>query len=179
YRVKTTKLGFFDDRKPPYHKSTMISEYLRPDRERMFYEVTDKKGTKRSESVEIGDNEYSREGDGPWKVTRKATPDLAKLLIPLGKADQSDESVKYEYLYLGKKELNGMMADLYQVTTTRSLRSASGDIINPSVKKYWFDKNGRLLRTQIDTTDNVTRALHQEIKEYEYDVVIKIEAPIK
>ena len=139
YREKTTTFFKSTDGKPDY-TSTRIIEHLRPDRNRMVFEDTgdESEGAHRSETIQIGNKEYSREGRGSWKVWRPKKPNRMTDIVDERKSYLIGIMDKDEILYLGKEDLNGRMADAYRLRTS---------LIDPKplprvrvVKKQWFDE---------------------------------------
>ena len=98
--------------------------------------------------------------------------------------------IEYEYLYLGEQILNDIVSDLYRVTKKEALPYGRADFARQTIKEktLWFDKKGRFLRIQTHTVREARYGsadkLHREdrdyvVTEYEYDIPIKIEVPIK
>ena len=198
YREKRSHINFFADEKSPYFTSTRITEVvLRPSRVRSVSESKDKQGISRTELIGIGNRLYLKEGDGPWRISKYLVIDAEDADIFQLKTNPV-AIYKYDYLYLGEENVNGISADVYQASTREVYRLQSFDIVDLSVGKFWFDKKKRLLKKQFNST-NGTQQFHsttklpkefediargsivseQEIIEYEYDIPIKIEAPIK
>ena len=177
YRKKTTvKTASFSYRK--------TDEILMPNR---WHEVSEDiktqtaspseaSGSSRYEYIGIGNKTYSRKGNGLWKISPPLLepPDDFLEVKPF-----KGLVLTNEYLYLGEQTLNGIVSDLYQVTAKLTNSLGRGDYFRQSVKKIWFDKKGRLLKKQVEATYTMFNTSEQAITEYEYDVPIKIEAPIK
>lgn len=196
YREKTTDLDFSGDEKSPYSMLTEIFEVAGSNRVRSVEEMKDNGGTRRNEAIRIGNKLYRKEGDGAWTVSKTlylGAPEMVETF-----PDSPKAKIEYEYLYLGVENLNGVNADVYQVTGKRSYRFTSWTSVDLRVRKLWFDAKGRLLKKefnsvegkdQLDPTvklpkgfeDIIQQPIHSEriITEYEYDIPIKLEAPIK
>lgn len=179
HRDKHSILGYPDSRAEPNYSSIFITDKLPPDRSYTRYEKKSEKGLEREEWMKIGETRYAKEGDTPWKVEKPEPPGPRPIGSTLTADPSKGPEITVKYEYLGEKELNGIRIDVYQITTTRRFRRTQGDLLNPTVKTLWFDKNGRLLRSQTDTTNNFSKRLDRTLYEYEYDLVIKIEPPIR
>ncbi len=187
YREKTSKFEYHNDEKVAFRTSTIIKEWSRPGRFRLFEEINDSQssfyclpdGHCRSEYISIGNKSYGREGDGPWK-------EKAEMASEIEMATQKEASVTNEYLYLGEQSLNGAQYDVYRIITKVKMPYSHISVETETVKDISFDKKGRLLKvdthktekTQYGPKDKFENSEH-ELIEYEYDVLIKIEAPVK
>jgi len=86
--------------------------------------------------------------------------------------------VKLECEYVGANKVNGIEADLYQKVRSIVFAGQRGRIERRITKKYWFNKQGQLLK-QIDDDEFVnSNRIRRIVVEYEYDPTIKIERPI-
>ena len=176
FRVKTTLQSYRDDPAIGLSTDIMTTEYMLPNRTRVVYENEGQSGSSRTETIRIGNKVYSKTNKGPWKIVKKMSAER------LGWTDSnygSSVSISNDYRYLGKQDLNAVLADLYEIVTTHLIRSLGRDIVEVVSEKTYFAKKGRILKKEIKRSDNIHNSFDKEITEYWYDRPIKIKAPIK
>jgi hypothetical protein len=193
YHKKTTHRQFYGDERSPYYDFVGLQEFLRPNR---FHSIDETKDTNtaflgkrigsRSEYIAIGKKTYLKKNNGPWKVLGIMMADSFNLDLP----PIEGIKIEYEYLYLGEQILNGIVSDQFRITKKEALPKGRADFVLQTLteKTLWFDKKGRFLKIQTDTVREARYGaadkLHREdqdyeVTEYEYDIPIKIGAPIK
>lgn len=164
----------------PYYFTSEITEYILPDRRHYILERKTELNTTREETISIGQRKYSRQNNEVWKE-----------LLPVGNNNGggsgsgsgfSGSPLNYEktieYKYKGKETVKNQKADLYEVLTTTKYNSPNFRATTIMTERFWFDKDGMFLKTEIESKIN-NKVNSHTVREYEYDPKIKIEAPVK
>jgi len=148
-------------------------------------------GKTKREFFSIGEKQYTREGEGAWlgRIIKGA----AKSQFQSHTLNPLDSSEKYkEYKFLGNEKLDNQNTKVYlvirkpQPATPKTNRPANSKIY-PTVKdgtcKYWFGKDGILLKSECKTEfygvlrESSPLVITHSIKLYELDPKIKITVP--
>lgn len=119
-----------------------------------------------TETIRIGQKVYIRLNNGGWQTSTAST---STLQIP------TYDSI--EHIYKGTVILGGKTAVLYESKTVSKIIKGGRDFVTTTKAKNWFTAAGILIKTEeeIETPNTVT----QKVFEYEYNVNVKIEAPVK
>lgn len=174
YRL--TRLSeYFENRdKPGKVTETLLREVLQPDKWRTVEEKEfDGKHT-RIERLWDGKTLYEKENDGEWRKFRGGTGVSGRI---------ESGQVTNRYRHLGKVDLDGTLADLYEVETLRIANkfSATDMVVVRYVRKTrcWYSTEGRLLKKIEENMIEGREAMNRETTFIDYDPKISIEAPIK
>ena len=167
YRLKRSSKTYkrTDNSLSRYFNETV--EYMLPDASRSVLENASagEKPTM-TETIQIRENLYTRINNGSWQMSSNRNNSQTQI---------SGDSV--EHIYKGTVDLSGKKAVLYESKYTNKISKGGRDFVTTTKVKNWFGTDGVLLRTEeeIETPNTITR----KVFEYEYNVNIKIEAPIK
>jgi len=170
----TRKLEYFGDRSKPGRTSeTSLREVLIPDKWRTVEETFYDKHT-REESIWDGKFLYMKVNDGEWKRYNGGGS---------GGVDFEAGEMTKSYKYLGKADLDGKRADMYEFKMDRIARKMTmTDMFTVHyIRKisYWFSADGKLLKKIKEDDVQGRNELSRETTTIDYDANIKIEAPIK
>jgi hypothetical protein len=171
--------------------SKNITEILPSVGRHSIYESNSRLGKTKREFFSVGEKQYTREGEGAWlgRIIKGA----AKSQFQSHALNPLDSSEKYkEYKFLGNEKLDNQNTKVYlvirktQPATPKTNRPANSKIY-PAVKdgtcKYWFGKDGILLKSECKTEfysvprESSPLVITHSIKLYELDPKIKITAP--
>lgn len=161
--------------KAPYYYVTSILENLPPDKSHYVYENKTIDGTKRTETITIGQKKYQRLNNESWNETASESSGFGG-----GSGTLVDTQKTVEYKYLGKKTIRDQDADLYEKKTTTKFESSGKKFTSIYTERFWFSKDGLFLKTENESKDGNDKITSHTIFEYEYNLTdLKIEAPIK
>jgi hypothetical protein len=120
-----------------------------------------------TETVKIGEKVFTRINGGGWQ-TNLTTGNTTQTRT------NSGDSV--EHIYKGTVNSDGKQASLYESKIVNKTIKGGRNFVTVTKIKNWFGTDGVLLRTEeeIETPNTLTR----RVLEYEYDVDVKIEAPL-
>ncbi len=157
-----------------FSTETYVYEYQTSDRFRYIHTSKDGKTVKKEEVIQIGKAYYCRKNDGKWT---KAKNWCAQMSIS-GLPDTVESGVTVEKTMLGKQE-----ATLYQRQVTwKNVHSPDADKEGLSYlqTKFWLNSDGFLIREERIMGLLEPEKVHSKnVSTYEYDVKIKIAAPVK
>ena len=175
YRIKMTSESKLNG-SPSNHNQQSINEYAPPDKKRFVSILKTPRLNTKIETIHIGEKKYTRKDDGEWReVTTKANAP--------SKNDRIIFVESNEYKYLGREIINGQKAEVYERITKHRINNekTSSESYSTIKTKYWFDKNGLLLKmmNEMELISGIMTSVSTNIYDYEYDPKIKIEAPIK
>ncbi len=175
YRVTMTSEGYENINDPIKTRFIKeITEYLPPDHYYRFYERKGKQSITREETISVGQTKYYRQNNEDWKKLLPVTNSAGN--GPGGVPINNEKTI--EYKYLGKETVKNQNADLYIVKTTRKYNEPNYKSTTVITEKFWFDKGGFFIKRESETKRNNEKVASHIIWEYEYDLDIKIEAPI-
>jgi hypothetical protein len=173
YREKSVNKNFrLEDGLKPYRQVTSVFEKTSKGHyEKREIETSD--GNYQKEEIKIGDRKFIRQNNENWKEIKTEDENS---LGGMTRIDNSQKSV--EYKYLGKKEFNKQIADVYEIKTVRENKNSQKALIMIFTETFWLDSEGRFKKVEIRSEMN-GHIIYSAVKEYEYDSNIRIEAPIK
>jgi outer membrane lipoprotein-sorting protein len=163
YRTTTTITG--DD-----FEQTATAEIAPPDRMRLSMDM----GGLQMEMIYIGDQVWSKQGDGAWEVADRMGAPGAALLDEAMIADT--ERTITEAALIGPEVLDGVNTLLYTFTTDLK-RSEVMPLASVQETRLWVDAaTGRIVRQEMkDAAADMPTTTVQTV---EYDPTITIEAPV-
>lgn len=127
----------------------------------------------RTETIIIDSTVYSRRGEGPWMVKappqRDTTPhfeDVSKLDLKIYKS--------------GNETILGNVASKYEINSKVDKMNLSTRSVDQWTSKiiYWFDADGRFLKIESTSYQPPQNEFVRQVRIYEYDSGIKIDAPM-
>lgn len=174
HRSILTSEVFPERGKEATYKAVSTVEQESPDRSREIKEIAGTQGVRRTEIVTIGDRKYARSDDGPWQ-TAGSVKEYGSWGVPTpGNASKpkfEDSARLVETLTNEKGEVS-----IYE-TVTRIIREQNGKEETSIVtSRYWFAKDGKLLRKDMQFEKAGETRLSTNSTVYEYEE-IKIEEP--
>ena len=183
-RIITIEESFEKGDKVPANSIKYINEVIPSNdsnsiyRSRFISEKKTKNGVEREELITIGDQRYIKRNNSNWEVFKSEGRGSGS-----GSGSGSGENVKIETTSENKLQrgviANNQKTDHYQTTRTYKYLYPTGTIINYSKEGFWFDAKGRYVQTLEESSDGKTKNIDRKTTLYEYDLSIKIEAPIK
>lgn len=197
FRIKTAhRMTTISERSPKkggpvISESVQITDVLPPSSRHSINEYTfgDKKS--KFETIFVAGKSFHRRDDGDWFDC--ATAKEIGLIVEAVINDRSSRlketpllplnslKVANTYKYEGKAMLNGLPLDVYVKNTTSTYSEEVGNYKTTQITKYWFNENGILIKQFIESgsslSDNITRITITY--EFDTDLIIKIEPPIK
>ncbi len=178
-RLTILKEHFENGNTIPVSTEKYISEVIPPDRRRFITEIKSKTGIRRSEFINIGTQRYIKENGGKWEVYQPKGGGGSGQGSGNG---SGGEQVKIESSSVNKLErdviVNNQKTDYYETTVNYKFFYPTGTVTAYSKKGFWFDAQGRYVRTLKEDFSGDTKSLSREITDYEYNPDIKIEAPM-
>lgn len=164
--------------KLPTNTEKNIIEEIPSDRSRFITEKRSPKGVERRETIYIGSQEYIRENAGAWELVK---PKSGGSVVGMGNGN--GEPVKFKTSSVNKFKpgvlLNKQKTDYYETVIKVTMIRPSATVVSYSKKAYWFDAQGRYVRILDEDIDGDNQIVERKTTDYEYDLNIKIEAPIK
>jgi hypothetical protein len=152
-----------------------IREIQPPDREHVVFESETGFVAKRFEYIRIGDKFYSRVDNGEWRLGGLGNGSGGGSGNGSGIA-KIERSV--ERTFKKGEIVNNQVTDFYETKTTIKYIYPTRTFTNVSKYGYWFDANGRFVKTETEYESDDVKTLSRSKIEYEYDSKIKIEAPV-
>jgi tetratricopeptide (TPR) repeat protein len=187
-RVTTIEESFKNGDKVPANSIKYINEVIPSNGSNLIYKsrfISEKKtsnGVEREEFITIGSQRYIKKNNSNWEVF-KSEGSGSGSGSGNGSGNGSGDSVKIETTSENKSQpgviINNQKTDYYQTTTTYKYLYPIRTIINSFKEGYWFDSKGRYVKTLEENSDEETKNIDRKTTVYEYDLHIKIEAPIK
>jgi len=167
------KQEYFEDRTKPGRISEIdLHEFLSPNKRRTVEEKFNN-NPHRIERIWDGKFLFEKINDGEWKRYNGGTSVSSN--IETGKITNS-------YKYLGKTDLEGKRADLYEFKMVRIARKMTmNDIFTVHYLRqirYWFSVDGKLLMKIKEDEIEGRNELSRETTIVDYEANIKIETPI-
>ncbi len=154
--------------------SETISEFIKPDRSRirviMWYRGFE---DPRSDVIRIDEKVYSLHPDGHWRT------DVYRLVKGMDNKDAKEDGV-VEYRNLGYEVIEGKRLLVVQKSSKREVLKDGSKVQVASVQKDWIDDGKRrTVKTEfiIDSSIDQPYRFLRSVTEYDYDTLIKIEAP--
>lgn len=128
-----------------------------------------------TEMIYIGDNVWSKQGDGDWQVSDRMGG-LGEALLDESMIADTERTIT-EAAFVGPEVINGVNALLYTFTTHLS-KSEIMPMEGVQHTKLWLDSaTGRVIHQTVeDATAGAPSTTEQVI---EYDPTITIDAPVK
>lgn len=175
YRIKITSESKLNGNPSNYNQES-FSEYAPPDKKRFVSILKTPRLSTKIETIHIGEKQYTRKDEGEWReVTAKENAPSIN--------DRKISVESNEYKYLSGEIINGQKTEVYERITKQKINNekTSRESHSTIKTKYWFDKNGLLLKMMNETEliSGIMTSVSTRIYDYEYDPNIKIEAPIK
>lgn len=174
YRLTKTSEFCKDRDKPGKTTGKLLREVLQPGKWRTVEESENDGKTRKEERVWDGKALYVKQNDGEWERFSGGT----------GVSGQIESGqVSQRYRHLGKTDLNGVQADLYEIEMLRVANKFSqNDIVvvrYARKTRFWFSAEGKLLKKVEENMIEGFPEMSRETTVIEYEPVLKIEAPIK
>lgn len=179
YRKKTIDERFSNGNSVPEYVEKTITENVPPDRRRYFEEKISGGETKTFESITIGNDYFYRFGNGEWKTGGFG------IGIGSGQGEGSGDGKRIvtektiERNFYRNVKINNQTADLFETINTTKYTYLFNSYANIVKTSYWFDGKGRLIKSLDEYEQTEQKTISRSVREYEFDVNIKIEAPIK
>jgi len=180
HRIVSELFVYGDDEIKIKQNEKGFSEFVAPNRRRMFTEFQDNQLNKTFifETIRIDDIEYKKDKNGVW--TKKIFPKIQ--VPPHNKTTQSNA----KHFLTGNIRLDNQPADLFELEVEYNhqlTNPKTGEVSEHTTyrnEKRWISKDGLLLKIEmVDHKLNPAKTFSRRILSYEYDPNIKIEAPIK
>lgn len=136
----------------------------------------------KTETIRIGATRYDRQKDGSWvKIEPKPISSGGGVVSGIGSGNGTSsgtvESTK-EYFFLGVEKVGNVKTNHYRTTNKVIFLSSKPVRTRHAINDYWFRDDGLLIReTRGDGFEN-SRQRYKSVTDYEYDVDIKIVAPM-
>jgi hypothetical protein len=156
------------------YRSVRTLEKEFPGRSREVREIRVTQGARRTEIITIGDRKYTRLGDGQWQMT-SAVKEYGKWGDPEPAHAPKPKFENSARLVETIATENGAVS-IYE-TVTRIIREQNGkEETSVVTSRYWFAKDGKLLRKDVQFEKTGETRLSTDSTVYEYED-IKIEEP--
>lgn len=172
--------------KLPTNTEKNIIEEIPSDRSRFINEKRSPKGVERRETIYIGSQEYIRKNAGAWELVKSESgggSSVGGMGSGSGNGNGNGEPVKFKTSSVNKSKpgvlLNKQKTDYYETVIKVTMIRPSTTVVSYSKKAYWFDAQGRYVRILDEDIDGDNQIVERKTTDYEYDLNIKIEAPIK
>lgn len=161
-----------------------VTEFLPTDGYRSVSEFNAPSANKKIERINLSGKTYTRENNGNWIEENSKNIVVSNVKTPLNPNSETRHQTiidRTEYKYLGNELLENQPAEVFTKTDT-------GRVVNPKdnsetaferTTKYWFGKNGMLLKTEQTGTRRSKFSVMKTslITTIEIDPRITIEAP--
>jgi hypothetical protein len=176
--TKAFRMAMYLDTTPPQSPQSVsrmdIAEFVPPDR--LHTRTTSASGVV-SETIRIGEQAYSKHGDGPWEVSRPLlrqrtiTQMMESILADIEKGVST-------VTFVGTEEVNGELTNVYQVFSTAKV----AEVETQGANTLWIRKADGLVVKQASEMTPRAEAENPQVKvrsvqTYEYDPTITVEAP--
>ena len=177
YRIRNSLVFFYSGR-----EIKTLTEHVTPGRSRTVVERKERGKRTVTETIWIDKSRYIRVNDGTWTVTQLSTPSgdgsgSGSASVTTGNFREPPK-IEQEFEYIGRKDLNGRAADVYEKVIRRTQVMLDTKIVTVETSTYWFDDRGMLLKQTQEGEITGKGRTFKTSTEYEYDPTIKIEAPI-
>lgn len=178
YRMTIITKSSVEGRPQTDFSSKTIMEIVSPTIRRTLYESTFQSGTKKSESIRIGDKVYTRQGEENWqeKAYESDTQKISKAPVA-----ENQLETQTECKYIGIEKLNNQDTRLYtKIVKSKSINQTTGkETSSINTTKYWFGEDGSLLKEEMEMDSNSGAMIfHTRLTQVrEIDPNINIEAP--
>jgi hypothetical protein len=150
-------------------------EYQPPDRIRYLHVRTFDGKTKRTEQINIGEQKYCKEGSEAWYRSKSYCIGGS---ASGGPSDITKEEYRRKNARLQDKDV--VIYSNHTIFVNKYSKTVDTDGPTYWESKYWFDKNGLILRSELRRgLVKEPKPYYEMIETYQYDPKIKIEAPIK
>jgi hypothetical protein len=175
YRSTSFYLVYKNGSTVPDITEKRIREILPPDREHVVTESETGFVKRRFEYIRIGDKFYTKADNEEWK--------LGGLGIGAGGGSGNgigDVKIERSVERTFKKGeiVSNQVTDFYEMKTTTKYIYPTRTYLSVTKYGYWFDANGRFVKTETEYESESAKTLSRSKTEYEYDPKIKIEAPV-
>jgi hypothetical protein len=151
-----------------------VYEYETSDRFRYVHTSKDGNTVKKEELIQIGKDYFCRKNKGQWAKSKNWCAEMSISGLP----DTVESGVTVEKTMLGEQE-----ATLYQRQVIwKNVNSPNADKEGLSYlqTKFWLNSGGLLIRQESIMGLLEPKEVHSKnVSTYEYDVKIKIDAPVK
>lgn len=136
----------------------------------------------KTETIRIGAIRYDRQKDDSWLKIEPKPPGADGGLSSAsgsgsGISSGTVESTK-EYLFLGVEKIGKVKTNHYRTTNKVVFLSGKPVRTRLAIYDYWFSEDGMLIREMHEDSFENSRQRYKSVTDYEYDVDIKIVAPI-
>ena len=179
-RITILEESFENGSPVPIHTEKYVREIIPPDRSRFISEKKTKNGIERTEYIDIGTQRFIKKNGGKWEVFKPTGRGVGS---GSGSGSGSGEDVKVETSSAYKLNrgvvINNQKTDYYETTITFKYLYPTETVVNISKEGYWFDAQGRYVKTLEESFGGKDKSIRRKTTHYEYDADIKIEAPIK
>jgi len=175
YRSTWTSWNFPERGKEPSYRGVFTYEIDATGRTRSVQENHTPGSFNRMEGIFIGDKNYRKFDDGPWRVYPLPPSPLpiTDTTPPTNSKPRFENSVKL----IETLNNNDGLVSVYE-TISKATREENGkDIVRISTNRFWFRYDGRLLRKDMELETIGEPRILKNSMVYEYEN-IKIEEPI-
>jgi len=183
YRMTVTTSAKIIGRTQNDWSSKTISEYVSANRTRSVYDSTfGGKPTPTKEAIVIGEWKYMRAGTDPWsRKANEPTQPQAQPASPPENPFQVIETVA-EYKYLGKENLGGRPASVYQkIERQTKVNQKNGENTESETKAtYWISEDRTMFKNEYRFASRAASLTTQNliIMEYAIDPSLVITEPL-
>jgi hypothetical protein len=160
---------------PPVITFGFTREFQPPNKFHVVFKSKSGKRSEQSETIVVGEKGYIKTVGAKWQQDPNASTESGSPLPP----DDDGNSTMPEVRVAHKPNilLNNVPADFYEVIKQYHYGAGRNANINIYTHRYWFDGEGRLLKSEFETSSTRSKSLSRRTSVYEYDPNIKIEEP--
>jgi hypothetical protein len=97
-------------------------------------------------------------------------------------ADNNSDAVPNQtvsVIHRQNEMIGNVSTDFYEIKRIQKFQNENKFNENMYVSRYWFNKDGMILKAERESTSTNSKSLYRRTSIYEYDPTIKIEPPIK
>ena len=162
YRVTSTSEHFDGKKKKGQLNYSEVHESLPPNLWRRVEVTVKDNKTRKLEQIGDDGTVYERVDGGAWNMWRGGIGN---------DINNKAATIEEAYRYLGQQTLNGNETDVYEVQTERNIDSeVNGQKLHEtSTTKYWFLKDGRLLKSVRDNSIQGSVGIDRLTMVYQYE----------
>lgn len=176
-RFVTIKEEFEDEGKTFVSSTKSTNEILPPDRSRLVYETKTPRGAERVEHISIGERRFVRRNGGEWEIL---TPSGGGMGSGIGNGSGDIPQTETTTVRTLTKNVivNDQKTDWYKSVVSVKFIFPTRTYTNIYTESYWFDADGRMIRSASESKYGDTKTVSRQTESYEYNPNLKIEAPI-
>lgn len=178
YRLTTGSQSFRSGNSVSNYTQKTVTEVIPPDRRHYYQETLTNGNTSSYETITVGENFFYRFNGGEWKTGGFGSGTGIGSGSGTGVEKRITIENRTDRNFIRNVTVNGQTADLFEIINTLkyTFRSNTYSVITKST--YWFDREGRFIKTVYDYENTELGIISNSTKDYEYDIDIKIEMPL-